>query len=282
MVAKLGGRMSTEAAIDRANECVGEAFARWPCTIAELADEAERILAVKREEAALARRRNVESVTATGVVPDGAGALGNVTKRDAPKRGRKSKVRRGTARLRFDDLIVHTDTLTTPGGLTRLDGAAIAPARDWVEAAVRAVTAAKLARFMDREALPRDQPAGTLEATPAGFVLKRTDGVIEFVGALPARHDSALMHIKAAGFGAPPWFTDKLFAQLVECASFASGSRGQLSVKRMAELLREPHRLRQYLAGTDRARYSPAAKRVARSLPRKPRAKKGLRKRNRA
>lgn len=271
------------------NECVGEAFALWPCPVEALVDEALRLARAKRAQASTSRRRSREFLTTDGKVPDqGRRGLDSASKRHEPKRGRKPKVRAGTERLVFPgggrDLVLHVSSFINDHGEVDVHGKAIGRPRDLAEAVVRVVAGAKLSVLSHRE-VPNEQllgvpdPRGPLDGDviemPSGVALRRRDGVIEFMGRAEARPSSMRGRIGAMGFTPPAWLSDDLLAELVRVASFESGSRGQLSAKRLTALLRRPHELRRYLK--ERSEGSRSKKRLARTLPRKPRSRKGKR-----
>lgn len=261
--------------------------------------ELERLIAAQALDRKIDARRPLRGKTSSSrdnvgpapkeiaVVPDDldervAGSLnlptgrpGEDSHRDAPKRGRRGKVRKGTRRLVFRDaglpgLVLHVDGFTTKGGQTDTEGLPLKPPKDWIDAAVRVVAGAKLALLSHRE-VPDEQLAGVPDPTGSPIV-DLGGGAFQFVGGGQARAETMLEKIRRMGFVPPPWLVPDLLDVLVRMTSFASGSRGQISARRLAWLLRRPHELRRHLMA--RAGNSLVAKAIAKNLPQKPRSKR--------
>jgi hypothetical protein len=213
--------------------------------------------------------------------------------RDAPKVGRRPKVRAGTTRSVFwgakggRGTILHYSTLSTETGPVHLDGSPVAEPKDWVDVAVNVIAGAKLSviAYLDgiRE-VPEEQrrgipdprgpklaPGQTLGVSEAG-VSVRHGFMSEYAGRGEAVPAVMLLRIGAAGFPVPPWLSETLLGWLLQLASGgSSGGAGQWSQGRLATLLRDPPALGAELmrrAGANRTLKSIAAR-----LPRKRRTR---------
>jgi hypothetical protein len=213
--------------------------------------------------------------------------------RDAPKVGRRPKVRAGTTRSVFRGAkgeratILHYSTLSTEKGPVHLDGSPVGEPRDWVDVAVNVIAGAKLSvlAYLDgiRE-VPEEQrrgipdprgpklgPGQTLGVSEAG-VSVRHGFTSYYAGRGEAVPAVMLLRVRASGFAPPEWISEPLVGWLLQLASGgSSGGAGQLSKVRLAELLRDPPALGAELmrrAGTNRTLKSIAAR-----LPRKRRTR---------